>query len=130
MLIITALAILNTMLHRAQVERNDIFVYSALGLPPSGGYVMFLTESLVYAVSGATIGLLAGLYLNKVMLDLGLLPPEFKFNFSGSFILLSVGVIIATIFLSSIYPARMVSRIITPSLERKWKPPTKPRGDV
>lgn len=129
-LIITALAILNTMLHRAQVERNDIFVYSALGLPPSGGYIMFLTESLVYAVSGATIGLLAGLYLNKVMLDLGLLPPEFKFNFSGSFILLSVGVIIVTIFLSSIYPARMVSRIITPSLERKWKPPTKPRGDV
>jgi hypothetical protein len=35
---------------------------------------------------------------------------------------------IATTFISSLYPTFKASRLVTPSLERHWKIPTKPKG--
>jgi len=38
--------------------------------------------------------------------------------------------IVAVCAAAAAYPAAKAARLITPSLERVWKPPTKPRGDV
>jgi hypothetical protein len=50
-------------------------------------------------------------------------------NFSSSIVILAIILAIAAIIISSMYPAFLSARIVTPSLERKWRVPTKPIGD-
>jgi len=129
-LAICSLSIVNFMLSSIVSRKREISIYSSVGLSPSGAAVMFITESLLYALGGAIIGYLAGWGMNKLFIIMQLLPSDFTFNFVSLFILVSIGVIITSTLLASIYPVILASRLITPSLERKWKPPTKPTGDL
>jgi hypothetical protein len=129
LLVITAISVANTMVSSVQLRKKELFTYSSVGLPPSGAYVMFLTESLVFALSSGIIGFLIGFLLDKTLLALGLLPPSFQFNFSGTFVVVAIATITLTTLASAIYPALITSRVITPSKERKWTLTSRPKGD-
>jgi hypothetical protein len=111
-------------------RRREIGVYSVLGLPPLGSSFLFLVESAVYASLGALLGYLLGFFLNRIFIDIGILPQGYTLNYASIFIMLSLGIVIIAAMLASIYPSRMAAMLVTPSLERRWKPPTKPKEGV
>jgi hypothetical protein len=128
--VIAILSILNFMMGAVHERRREIMTYQALGLSPRGAVVLFLTESAVVALGGALTGYLAGLALNRLLLSLQVLPPTFSFNFVSMAIFISLLAVIGSALAASLYPAYLASRMVTPSYERKWKPPTKPQDST
>jgi len=51
-------------------------------------------------------------------------------NYSSSSVLTSLAIVAAMVLAASLYPFARVSKLVTPSLERRWRVPTKPRGDA
>ena len=128
--VIAVLSILNFMLGAVHERRREIMTYQALGLSPRGALVLFLTESAVVALGGTLTGYLAGLALNRLLLNLHMLPSAFSFNFVSMAIFISLLAVIGSALAASLYPAYLASKIVTPSYERKWKPPTKPQDST
>ncbi|MEM2261433.1 MAG: FtsX-like permease family protein [Ignisphaera sp.] len=121
--IITLLAI--------QKERvRDIFVYTTVGLSPLGATAMVILESLTYSMLGVITGYFLGFVGNMMFREFGVLPETFTFNYASIFAMVSLSLLLLAALLSSYYPARIASKLITPSLERKWKPPTKPKSGL
>ena len=129
-LAISALNITMTLLGSIKERMRDVYVFMAVGLSPMGSALMFITETLAYAVVAITIGYVAGFLANRLFIDLGVLPSTFVFNSASIFIAIAFVVVILACLLSAAYPSYVAARMITPSLERRWKPPTKPKGDI
>jgi len=91
-IVTVALALLNIMLGGVYERKREIQIYNTVGLSPSSISILFLAETVVYALVGGVIGYIIGI--------------------------------------SALYPAYISSKLVTPSLERKWKIPTTPVGDV
>jgi len=128
--IIAVLTILNFMMGTVHERRREIMTYQALGLSPRGALVLFLAESAVVALGGSLTGYLAGLALNRLLLSFQMLPSTFSFNFVSMAIFISLLAVIGSALAASLYPAYLASKMVTPSYERKWKPPTKPQDST
>jgi hypothetical protein len=63
------------------------------------------------------------------MIIMGTLPPTHVFNFASTFTVVGLLTIIIASLAAVSYSTLLASRIITPSLERRWKLKTKPKGD-
>ena len=125
-----ALNIMITLLGNLKERSREIYILSAVGLSPLATSVLFVVETLVYAIVGGLIGYLFGFATNSFMVYLNIFPKELGYvNFASVFTMIALVVIILTSLLASAYPSYIASRVITPSLERKWKPPTKPSKD-
>ena len=127
---ITTLSIVVSLLGSVKERTREIFTYSSVGLSPSGAMLMFIAEFSVYGVLGATLGYFAGWLFSKVMRTFGVLPPELVFNYASVAIALVALLVLTSTLVAAIYPAYLASRIVTPSLERKWKVPRTPRGTL
>ncbi|MCS7119623.1 MAG: M28 family peptidase [Nitrososphaerota archaeon] len=130
LLALALLSLVNFMLGTLITRKRDVHVYSTIGLSPGGVIVVFMTEGVTLAFSGILAGYLIGYAMNTVFINMNLLPPDYTFNFMSISVMLSMILIIATVLLASLYPALLASKIVTPSLERRWKIATKPMGDV
>jgi len=128
LLLIAALAILNAMYESVLIRRREIYTYASLGLSPSGASIMFITEAMVYALIGAVLGFLLGFFLDYVFISSHILPSTFTFNFTSWSMVLSLLMILVATLGGSIYPSRISSQLITPSLTRKWKPTKRATG--
>jgi len=128
-LVIGALNVATTILGNVKERTRDIFVFSSVGLSPLGASVLFLVESVTYAVIGTTIGYLSGLGFNALMIFVNIVPTGHVFNYASIFVVIALVAVLVSALASSLYPSFVASRLITPSLERKWKPPTKPHHD-
>jgi len=128
-LILGCLTLFNTLIMAVMERRKEIFIYSSVGLSPTGITLMFFIESLVYAISAGTLGYLMGITVNVALINVGFIPPSFVSNTSSLATMITILISILSIILATVYPAFIASRLITPSLERKWKVPTKPKGD-
>ncbi|MGC9086185.1 MAG: FtsX-like permease family protein [Thermoproteota archaeon] len=126
--IIGALNITSAFLGNTKERTKELYTYSAVGLSPLGAVAMFVTEAVVYALIGIIIGYLLGFLFNAVFIKFNLLPSTYAFNYASIFLVISLSVLIASALVSSAYPSKVAAQLITPSLERKWQPPTKPRG--
>ena len=127
-IIIAALIVLNTMLGAVYERTKEIGIFSAVGLAPVHISTLFLAESCVYANIGAIIGYLLGQVTTKVLSELELLSV-LTLNYS-SFSAVGVTIIIvATVIISTMYPARKAAQIAVPDVERKWRLP-EPDGDA
>ncbi|MEM2616865.1 MAG: ABC transporter permease, partial [Thermofilaceae archaeon] len=129
-LVIGVLNAMVTLLGNFKERLREMFVYASLGLTPLGASVMYIIESLTYASLSITLGYFIGFIFNNLMISTALLPAHFTFNYASIFVVISLVVLILTAFASSLYVAANAATIITPSLERRWKPPTKPRKGV
>jgi hypothetical protein len=129
-LLIASLNIASMLFASVREREREIKVYSAVGLAPSGVILIFLVESLIYAIIGSVFGYFLGIAANIMMVKTGFLPKGFVVNFSSIASLLGIVVPLLAAALASLYPAYAASKLITPSLERKWKPSTRPKGDV
>lgn len=109
---------------------REASTYSALGLAPAHVGGMFLAEVVVYAMIGVVAGYAAGIVAARVFNFAAATGGYIGMNYSSSSVLTSLAVVAAMILAASLYPFAKVSKLITPSLERRWRIPTKPRGDT
>jgi len=125
-LVLAALTILNLLIGSIQERMNEIATYSVVGLSPFQLSFLFLAETLSYAVVGTVIGYIVGVaagYLANTF-NIGMV-----LNYYGTQVITSIIIIMCMTIFASVYPMIKVSRLVTPSLERKWSLP-KPIGNV
>jgi hypothetical protein len=126
--IICSFTILNMMLANVYYRTREISIYMAVGLSPLHVSTLFLAESLVYALLGAVMGYVYGVIGCWLFASLNMYPEGFYPNFSSFYVFIVLGSTSLVTILSTVYPSIRASRLVTPSLERKWKVPP-PRGD-
>ena len=124
-LLIVMLAVFNIMLGTVHERKNIIAIYSTLGLSAAHIGFMFLAEAVAYALIGGIVGYLLAILQSHIFS--AFIPP---INYSSTWSLVAVGGSMLITVASSLYPIILASRLVTPSLERVWRIPTKPRGDV
>jgi len=128
LMVIVIASIFNVILGSVYERKKDIFTYSVVGLSPLHISFMFLAETIVYALIGGVVGFLFAILMGKFSAIL--LQEILVLNYSSIWVLISLGIAILSAVVASIYPIRVASKRVTPSLERVWKAPTKPKGDI
>ncbi|MCD6351411.1 MAG: M28 family peptidase, partial [Armatimonadetes bacterium] len=107
-LLIAAAIVLNTMLGSVYERVREIYIYSSLGLAPTHIAFLFVAEAMVYAVVGAVAGYLFGQMMSKLLVTLHAMEG-LNLNYSSVSTVWSTLVIMITVLLSVIYPARKAS---------------------
>src|SRR5207249_65877 len=102
-------------------------IFSAIGLAPNHVAMLFMAESMVYAVIGAIAGYVLGQGTAKVIVAFNLLQ-DLNLNFSSVSAIFSTSLVMGVVLLSTLYPARKASEVATPAIERSWRTPD-PVGD-
>jgi hypothetical protein len=126
-ILIAALIVLNTMLGSVFERQKEIGIFSAIGLAPNHVAMLFMAESLVYAVIGAIAGYVLGQGTAKIIIAFNLLQG-LNLNFSSVSAVFSTALVMGVVLLSTLYPARKASEVATPAIERSWRTPD-PVGD-
>jgi len=124
---IIMLLMLDTLISGVYERRREISIYSAVGVSPGHTALMFIAESLVYGIVGSLIGYMLGVFTYKILEAMR--APVGYLNYSSTWVVMALGLGILVTLVSSLYPGWLASRLITPSLERRWAIKTKPRGD-
>ncbi|RLI36541.1 hypothetical protein DRO55_03335, partial [Candidatus Bathyarchaeota archaeon] len=125
-LALAILSLTNLMLGAIHERMREISIYSSLGLSPSQVGLMFLGESFVLAIVGSILGYTSAIGFTAITLQY---IPEISLNYASSWVAIAILAAMLATIASSAYPFIRISRLVTPSLERVWKPPTKPRDD-
>ena len=126
-ILIAALIVLNTMMGAVYERFREIYIYSSVGLAPTHVAALFLAESAVYATVGAVAGYLLGQLIASIVFHLGILGT-LTLNYSSLSAIYSSLVVMITVFLSSLYPAKKASDMAVPDVTRRWEFPP-PEGD-
>jgi ABC-type antimicrobial peptide transport system permease subunit len=130
LVIIGAASISAAILGSVKERGRELYVYSAVGLPPSGSAIIFITEAIVISILSIVPAYFLGIVTNSLLISSKLLPENFSLNATSIAVIAAILSGIMSTLLAMIYPIYLASKLITPSLERRWKIPTKPRGNV
>ena len=106
--------ILSSILGAVHERRREIGILSSIGLSPIQVAGMFLAEFTVLSVAGAFLGYMAGITLPGIIGGLSV-------NAGSVWVAVAVALAILVTLLATAYPVRYASRLVTPSLERKWR---------
>lgn len=126
-ILVAAMIVLNTMMGAVHERFREIGVYSSVGLAPSHIAALFLAESSVFATVGAVLGYLGGQTITLLLSNYDILAG-LSLNYSSLSAVWSVVVVMATVFLSTAYPAKKAADMAVPDVGREWKFP-EPDGD-
>lgn len=126
--LLAALIVLNTMLGSVYERVREIGIFSSIGLAPNHIAILFIAESMVYAVLGAVAGYILGQGATKLLTVTGWLPTLYL-NFSSMSAFWATMVVVAVVIGSTLYPARKASEVATPAIERSWRV-SEPEGDL
>ena len=125
--LIAAFLVLNTMMGAVFERFREIGVYSAVGLAPNHVAALFIAEAAVFATLGAVFG-----YLSGQIITLGLshwdLLGGMSLNYSSLSTVYATVVVMAVVFLSTLYPAKKAADMTVEDVTRRWSPPL-PEGD-
>jgi hypothetical protein len=77
---------------------------------------------MTYGLIGTVFGYIIGQGMGSLLLKLGWLG-SITLNYSGSSAIMTMGLILAVVFVSALIPARLASKIAAPSIDRTWKVP-------
>ncbi|MGN6367562.1 MAG: ABC transporter permease, partial [Phycisphaerae bacterium] len=127
-MLIGAMIVFNTMLGAVSERGREIHVYTSVGLAPSHVGMLFLAE----AAALGTIGVVAGYIFGQgfaTLLAWTHILPDVALNYSSVSAIATMGLVLGTVMLSALWPARAATRVAAPSLQRDWKLP-KPVGDL
>ncbi|KKM03917.1 hypothetical protein LCGC14_1769620, partial [marine sediment metagenome] len=110
--------VLGTMLGSVYERRREIFVYNSVGLSPVNVSSLFLAESSVYAILGASMGYLLGQVISKILLATGTLSGLTLNYTAGATVFVTV-LTMFIVLLSTLYPARQAFLAAVPETHRK-----------
>ncbi|HEV2473031.1 MAG TPA: ABC transporter permease, partial [Chthonomonadales bacterium] len=126
-ILIASLIVLNTMLGSVFERVREIHIFSSIGLAPSHIGMLFIAESMVYAILGSVAGYLLGQFTSKLLVWTHWLP-DLYLNFSSMSAVLTTLIVVGVVLLSTLYPARKAAEVATPAIDRHWRV-TEPEGD-
>jgi len=129
-MIIVMFTCLNLMFGIIHERTKEIGIFASLGLSPISVSLLFLIETISYALVSTVLGYTFGITFVRLSLDYGFLPETLHPNYTGTATILVLGMVILSVVISSIYPLYKSAKMVTPSLERRWKITTKPVGDT
>lgn len=127
-LVISALIVLNTMIGSVFERKNEIAVYTSVGLAPSHVSFLFVAESLAFAVLSVVAGYLLA-QASAVVLAGTPLWAGMTANYSSLAGVGAMVLVIGVVLLSAIYPSRVAANIAIPDVNRSWTMP-EAKGDV
>ena len=109
-LLVGGIGIMNIMLVTVTERRREIGIRKALGATSGAIRMQFLIESASLTLTGGLIGIVLGLLISKLIVNV-FFPPEIIFlpNFSGSMIAFSVSVCTGIFF--GLHPAIKAARL-------------------
>jgi len=126
-ILIAALIVLNAMLGAVFERTREIGIFSSVGLAPSHIAMLFMAEATVYAVLGAIAGYLLGQTVGQAIYKSGILGG-ITLNYSSVSAVTSTLIVMVTVLLSTLYPAKKASELSVPDIARTWKLP-EPSGE-
>ena len=127
-ILIAALIIANTMLGSVFERTREIGIFSSVGLAPVHVAALFIAEAAVYAVLGSIAGYLVAQVIAKIITANNLLQG-ITLNYSSGSAVVSTIIVMATVLLSTLYPAWAAGRMSQPDIERRWRM-SEPLGDM
>jgi putative ABC transport system permease protein len=112
-LIIAALGVLNTLLVNVLERVREIGILRGLGMTRGQVVKMILAEAGVMGGIGGLLGLLLGIYLSRIFVDMGniLAGYEWGYVFPGKAIVTGLVSALLTAFLAALYPAWRAARL-------------------
>lgn len=125
--VLLALSILSIMLGNVYERIREIGIYAVVGLSPMHVAFMFFAEAITYALVGGILGYVLAMGTNIAVS--AMYPGTVIQNMSSSAVIYALLISMLAMIVSSIYPLFKAARLVTPSLERKWRITTKPVGD-
>ncbi len=126
-LVIAAMTVLNTMRGSVYERRDEIFVYNAVGIAPRYIFGMFFSEAFVYAVVGSVLGYIFSQGVGRLLSIVGW-TGGLNMTFTSITTIYASLAIMASVFLSTLFPARSAMEIAAPAEESGWDLP-EPDGD-
>ena len=127
--IIAGLIILNTMLSSIAERKKEVYVYTSLGLAPFHVGLLFLAEAVTYGLMGSIFGYVVGQGGATLLGKFGLLG-SITLNYSGTQAVMTMGLVLVVVIVSSLIPAYLAGRLATPSNEMKWTVPSPKNGII
>jgi len=125
--VIISLSILDIMLGNVHERIREISIYATVGLSPMHVAFMFFAEACAYAVVGGVLGYIIAMTINTLFSSS--FPGTLILNLGSAQVVNALLISMGSMILSTIYPMIKASKAVVPSLERKWRIPTLPRGD-
>jgi ABC-type antimicrobial peptide transport system permease subunit len=129
-LFLSSLTLLSMMLSAVFERTREIRTLSTIGLSPRHIGAIFITESVALAFLGSFLGYFTGASVTSLLWNLNIFPKDLIPNVSSGVVIIVMGIMMAATMLSSIYPVSKASKMVTPSLLRKWRIGSKPVGDL
>ncbi|MXZ74795.1 MAG: FtsX-like permease family protein [Gemmatimonadetes bacterium] len=126
--LIAAFLVLNTMMGAVFERFREIGVYSAVGLAPNHVAALFIAEAAVFATLGAVFGYLSGQIITMGLSQWDLLGGM-SLNYSSLSTVYATMVVMAIVFLSTLYPAKKAADMTVEDVTRRWSPPPPDEDD-
>ncbi len=119
---IAVLIVLNTMIGSVYERKNEIAVYTSVGLAPSHVSILFIAEAMAMAVISVVIGYLlaqtSAFFLAGTAIWEGMTVNYSSLAGVGAMLL-----VIAVVLVSVIYPSKLAADIAIPDVNRSWSMP-------
>ena len=129
LMILAGLIIFNTMMSSIAERKNEIYIYTSMGLAPLHIGVLFLAEAVTYALMGSIFGYVAGQGLATFIGYLGWLG-DLSLNYSGTHAVATMLMVVSITIVSSIIPAYRAGRLAVPSNRMRWSVPAPVDGVI
>lgn len=121
-LLISVLIVLNTMISSVYERKNEIAVYTSVGLAPSHVAFLFVAEAIALAVISVVLGYVIA-QVSAFLLSHTRLWQGITVNYSSLAGVAAMALVILVVLVSVIYPAKVASRIAIPDVERTFTLP-------
>ena len=122
LMVLGGLIIFNTMMSSIAERKNEIYIYTSMGLAPLHIGVLFLAEAVTYGLMGSIFGYIAGQGLATFLGYLGWLGG-LSLNYSGTHAIATMVMVVCITIVSSIIPAYRAGRLAVPSNKMRWAVP-------
>ncbi|MFC1815356.1 FtsX-like permease family protein [Thermodesulfobacteriota bacterium] len=121
-LLISIFIVLNTMIGSVYERKQEIGIYTSVGLAPSHVSFLFIAEALAFAVLSVVLGYLLA-QTSAYMFGGTSLWAGITVNYSSLAGVAAMLLVIMVVLISVIYPSRVAAEIAIPDVNRSWKLP-------
>ena len=121
-LLISIFIVLNTMISSVYERKNEIGIYTSVGLAPSHVSFLFIAEALALAVISVVLGYLLAQVSAALFADTSLWAG-LTVNYSSMAGVAAMILVIGVVLLSVIYPSRVAAQIAIPDVKASFTLP-------
>lgn len=121
-LVISVFIVLNTMIGSVYERKQEIGIYTSVGLAPSHVSFLFIAEALAFAVISVVLGYLLAQTTARLFAETSLWTG-ITVNYSSIAGVAAMVLVILVVLASVIYPSRVAANIAIPDVNRSWKLP-------